>query len=200
MKKGLGILGILILLTPSVLGGAFLHDYMYEGETLIIPVNGGYYELRLIIVSDIAETAVFSVNGEITKALREREKDYLSDGSRIFVGDILVDEDGKDLVEFYFMGTGKSVIRDTIVEVIDLPFETAEPGVLEEQPRLIEECDGCRMNGDCYPYGYKYNPEVETTVICAEDGSWREVGGIKQEEPLETLLDMFLNWLEGVFR
>ena len=74
---------ILLLIVPGAFGGVFLHEYMYEGETKILPANGGYYEIRLVTVSDFTEKAIFSVNGELSKALTERETDVLKDGSRI---------------------------------------------------------------------------------------------------------------------
>ena len=120
MKKRMLFLIVVLLLVPIVAGDAFLQDYMYEGETILVPVNGGQYEITVVMVSDTQETVIFSVNGELTKALREREKDYLSDGSRIFVGDVLIDEDGKDLVQFYFIGTGKGVVHTTIAEKADM--------------------------------------------------------------------------------
>ena len=41
MKKRMLFLIVVLLLVPIVAGDAFLQDYMYEGETILVPVNGG---------------------------------------------------------------------------------------------------------------------------------------------------------------
>jgi len=201
MKKRMLFLIVVLLLVPIVVGDAFLQDYMYEGETVLVPVNGGQYEITLIMVSDTQETVIFSVNGELTKALREKEKDYLSDGSRIFVGNVLIDEDGKDLVQFYFMGTGKGVVRTTVAEEADIPYEDATPGLLESPPVFKPSCEGCEMNGECFAYGYRFDPDKETTVVCSADGDWEEVREEPQLEAVEVegLFSIIVDWIASIF-
>ena len=199
MKKRMLFLIVVLLLVPIVAGDAFLQDYMYEGETVLVPVNGGQYEITLIMVSDTQETVIFSVNGELTKALREKEKDYLSDGSRIFVGDVLIDEDGKDLVQFYFMGTGKGVVRTTVAEEADIPYEDATPGLLESPPVFKPSCEGCEMNGECFAYGYRFDPDEETTVVCSADGDWEEVREEPQAVEIESLFSIIVDWIASMF-
>lgn len=199
MKKRYGLFCIFLMLLPSVFADVFLHDYIYEGETKIIPVNSGYYEIRLVIVSDVSELVLFSVNGELTRALHEREKDYLLDGSRIFIGDILVDESGRDLVEFYFIGTGRAVLHETVAEIISVPYEKVEPGLIEEQPTIKPLCDGCLMNEKCYPYQYRYDPDEETSLVCSADGSWKEL--IEEQAPADVEIgwNRLINWINSLF-
>lgn len=187
-------LALCLCLIPSAFAGVFLHEYMYEGETKIIPANGGYYEIRLVTVSDFTEKAIFSVNGELSKALTERETDVLKDGSRIYTGDILIDEDGKDMVEIYFIGTGESVLYETIAESAEIPFIETQPGPFEESP-TFRTCDGCKMNGDCYPPGYQYNPNRDTIIACSQDGTWEEQ--LPLEEPIDVVAiwDTIFSWL-----
>jgi len=202
MQKILVILCLLILVVPVVFGAAFLQNYVYEGEVMVIPYNGGYYEITLVMVSDTQEKAIFSVNGEMTKALGERERDYLSDGSKIFVGDILIDEDGKDLVEFYFIGTGGNLVRKTVAEKAEIPYEEMQPGLIEEQPMFKEACEGCTMNGECLHYGYTYEPDRDTEIVCTEDGSWQEKSkGVVAAETSEAegLFAQIVSWFNSFF-
>ena len=112
---------VLILIIPFAFGQTLLQDYIYEGETRIFQVGQSTYEFKVVTISDSQEKAIFSVNGERSKALRENERDTLSDGSRIYVSNILIDEDGKDLVEVYFSVTGQRTYSESIItEEIDV--------------------------------------------------------------------------------
>ncbi|MFQ5621059.1 MAG: hypothetical protein ACE5FT_04405 [Candidatus Nanoarchaeia archaeon] len=72
------------------------------------------FKVKVLSVADATSEVVFELNGEISKALEEREKHTFSDGSIVVVSDVLIDEgaDGPDLVQFYFVaGRGSPITR-----------------------------------------------------------------------------------------
>ena len=99
----------------SVQANPFLIDTIKEGEEVVIPANGVEYHLKLLSVPDIIQRAVFSLNGENSRALHPRERYTFSDGSILAVGSILPNEagepKGQDIVEYYFVGSGIAARR-----------------------------------------------------------------------------------------
>jgi len=115
---------------------------------------------------------------------------------------MLIDEGGKDLVEFYFIGTGGNLVRKTVAQEIEIPYEEITPGLIEEQPIFKESCAGCTMNGDCLNYGYTYTPDRETEIVCTEDGSWQEKSnGVVAAETsdVDGLFSKIVSWFNSFF-
>ena len=163
---------ILTMLSLALVMGAsaqYLGNTILEGEVKDILMGDKLYELTLLSVADDRELAVFKVNGEVSKALGEREKFVFSDGSTVFVANILPNEGaeagGADLVEFYFLASGgvlaKSVTQDEPAEAYDSVIDFLEQwGVASDSdvsgPVSSAECvvdsdcadsDGCTGDG-----------------------------------------------------
>ncbi|MEK6961104.1 MAG: hypothetical protein AABX47_08090 [Nanoarchaeota archaeon] len=98
-------------------------DYMRAGDTAVIQANGKTYNLQLVIVSDAVQKAMFSLNGEMSRALRARERYTFSDGSQIIVTSILTKSHSSgSMVEYYFIASGdanidRGVSGNTIVDL-----------------------------------------------------------------------------------
>jgi len=110
---------IILIFATSVFAQNYLGNTILEGETKEFMVNDRVYEITLVTVSDVKGVALFKVNGELSKALSDREKHRFSDGTEIFVSNIYPNEaaevGGGDMVEFYFAATGGSLSKKRIV-------------------------------------------------------------------------------------
>ena len=130
---------IVLLILCSSLASA---ELMTEGESSFRDVDGERSTLKLLVVSDIREVAIFSWKGELSKSLKEREKHRFSDGSLLVVGDILIDEaqDNRDMVDVYFGVASPNAFRtptnhrisgfavqEAIDNLFDTLFETESP-------------------------------------------------------------------------
>lgn len=100
-------------------------DYMRAGETAVMQADGKTYTLQLIIVSDAVQKAMFSLNGEMSRALRARERYTFSDGSQIIVTSILTKSHSSgSMVEYYFIASGRANIDRAVSgnAVMDLNY------------------------------------------------------------------------------
>jgi len=153
---------LVLILVPPV--SAVL---MNEGDMIPIQVGDDEYTLKLVVVSDRQEKAIFSWRGELSKALREREKHRFSDGSLLMVGHILVDEagDNPDMVDVYF-GVGSGVSRsafrtstegrisgfafqEAIDNLFDTLFKQDEPQLPQQQSPFQSSQDVQRSQDEC---------------------------------------------------
>lgn len=116
---------LILLFSVLALANPLIVDTILEGEEVVIPSSIGEHHLKLVTVPDTTRRAVFSLNGEYSRALRPRERYTFSDGSILAVGNILPNEGrethGKDLVEYYFVGS------DAIVTPIFSPRNDPSP-------------------------------------------------------------------------
>jgi len=111
---------LLILFAALASANELIVDTIHPGETARINSRGVQYDLKLIMVSSgphISPRALFSLNGERSKALGTRDRYHFSDGSILALGNILPNEAGEgtggSLVEYYFIGSGMSFGQDT---------------------------------------------------------------------------------------
>lgn len=124
--RSLPTLLVILLFSISALANPLIVDTILEGEEVVIPSSITEYHLKLVTVPDTTRRAVFSLNGEYSRALRPRERYTFSDGSILAIGNILPNEGketkGKDLVEFYFVGsdaiiTPRFTLRDELTPI-----------------------------------------------------------------------------------
>jgi hypothetical protein len=95
----------------TLLGGE-VADVLKDGETKTYTIDGKDYEVEAVFIdSSTSQSAKLSVNGLMTKELKEGETDVLSDEITIGVQDILTNQ-REGLVEFY-LGANKLVISDS---------------------------------------------------------------------------------------
>jgi len=162
MRKSILIL-LLILCSTAVSA-----ELMREGDMIPIQMGNNEYTLKLVVVSDRQEAAIFSWKGELSKSLKEREKHRFSDGSLLMVGTILVDEagDNPDMVDFYFgVGSGFSrnafrtsterhisgfAVQEAIDNLFDGLFKADEPQQLPS-PVSQDECISFKNCDDANP-------------------------------------------------
>lgn len=148
MKQNLLIITIIVILViPSLVNA----DLGAEGETIEI----GGRELQIFMVADNSRTVVFKLDGKLSKALQERETYEFFDGSRITIGDVLIEEagDGADLVEFYF--SPAFTLEKTSYD--DIIYELPSPESLEA------EAAG------------QYLPQYNTLIVADEPSGFDEV-------------------------
>lgn len=97
----------------QMLGGDVV-DTLGEGETRTYTIDGVDYEVTAIFISDggstDAESAKFSVNGDITDELEDGETDVLPGGLEIGVREVLTNQ-REGIVEF-FLGANKVELTD----------------------------------------------------------------------------------------
>lgn len=135
---------ILILLNVSLVSSFVIHDTIYEGETKVYKTDEKTYEVKLITVSDTAQTARFQINNEITDELAEDKAYKFSDDSEIHIMWIWTNEalEGKDSVEFYFYGKGTkpTIVKEDKPEIEEVitPIED-KITTIEEEEKIIEE-------------------------------------------------------------
>ena len=57
------------------------------------------------------------------------------------------------------------------------------------------------MNGECFAYGYRFDPDKETTVVCSADGDWEEGREEPQLEAVEVegLFSIIVDWIASIF-
>ncbi len=162
MKRGLIILLFIIL--GSILVYASPPNTLLEGETQTVVSNGITYKIKLVMVADNNQKAIFEVNGRPTNPIGESEGYDFPDGSKIRVGEVLIQEsgDGRDLVEFYFYGArnwqqteGEYIVDEfqsssisSDISSVDkvsyedlIPLFQQQPSPQVQKPQLIQEVE-----------------------------------------------------------
>lgn len=101
------------VLTEIQLMGGAVESTQGEYTTATYTVDGKAYVVKVVIISDDAETVKFDVNGEITGALAEGDTEELSDGTVIGVKEVMPNEGseeaGADQATFY-LGADKLIL------------------------------------------------------------------------------------------
>lgn len=124
---------LVILISTLVSADSSTNRIISEGETQIITVGTIPYAIKLIVVADNSEKAIFEVNGKRTKAIGSREGYDFLDGSKIRVGDVFLQEggDGPDMLEYFFyapLGT-QSVVDEDEYAIGSIQAPTSLPSV-----------------------------------------------------------------------
>ncbi len=158
------VLPLLVLVFVVYSNLAFASSYagvlLGEGEQKEFLSASAAYQLKVVTVSDESNKVVFSLNGEFSDALAEREQHRFSDGSLVVVADILANEGsettGGDLVQFYFV-TGERESPSTgeydlnsLSETVSVVTEDATVSV--DSSALPSECiasTNCNDNNPC---------------------------------------------------
>jgi hypothetical protein len=170
-----------VLLASTVSAGIVISDSLLEGDSSVYKVGNEGYLLTLVIVDIKKKAAMFELNGERSSILKERNEHKFEDGSIIIVKNVFGDRDGKDLVDFYFAGTGKntvpikedSIIREptgTIEGIDQCDDECGDDNPCTEDVCLAGRCvyndiDGCAIEGKCIDRG-----EIKNGQYCARRG------------------------------
>lgn len=110
-----------------VIAQNILKQTIFEGETKLLKVEKGYYVIELTFVSDGKSVAKFKVNGVESRTMKVDDTFIIPDGSRLFIRDIFVQDEGPDFVQYNFFATGKEPIpfsefkgfRDEIEEELE---------------------------------------------------------------------------------
>ena len=134
---------IALILAASLVSASsiFIKDELKEGETKAYSTDDGVYVLKVVLISNKKEAAMFELNNkEETRALSNDEGHGFKDSSEIIVRDILISSRSDDTVSFFFYGTGKDIIE------VEIPGDFA-----------VEDCN---FNGIC---------EDESTSACCYD-------------------------------
>ena len=85
-----------------------------SGKTYITRGNDTGYLLVVKSISDRQGSAIFDINGEITRPLKAYESYYLKDGSLIIPTQMIMEEGGPDLVHYYFSATDNAPMNLSI--------------------------------------------------------------------------------------
>lgn len=112
-----------------------IDDTLEEGASKTYTLGGIDYDVTVLIIDDNAKTVKFSINGYVTKSLKEDETDKTPDGLELGVREVLANEAGdvtQDLVEF-FLGADKLIIQDTNIT------DASTGGSLEVNSENIED-------------------------------------------------------------
>ena len=126
MKK-IVIIILLIIGTFSVEAA----ELMQTGQIKTYNSSQGYNILKLLLVSDETNKAVFQLNKEIA-AIGEDERHIFKDGSNIYVRTLFKnDEPGKDMVEFFvifrsWQSITENKIAEENVSAKQLPINTTK--------------------------------------------------------------------------
>ncbi len=132
-----GIISLLVALFFSSFAAAslFLSDHVYEGDTAMYTLNSRAYYLRIALIDENQKLAVFELNGERSRPLRERDEHRFSDESVVIVKSIFGKRSDRDLVEFYFAGSGKGMVpvKENVIP--------SRPGLkIYDEDRCFEDC------------------------------------------------------------
>ena len=148
---------IAFLLVIQTVYAQSIHDTIQSGETK--DIYG--YKLHLVIVSDKTMRVIFSMNGEYSDALREKSQFVFKDGSKLSVMNILPDDDGNSLVEFFFMPAMPIAADDD--PVYDLSFAT---GTASTPSQVLSSTD--LSEGVSSVQNNSFVPECKNTSDCAD--------------------------------
>tara|TARA_Y100000310_G_scaffold91953_1_gene89492 strand:- start:8700 stop:9422 length:723 start_codon:yes stop_codon:yes gene_type:complete len=179
--KVLLCLFIVLLVATTVSAGIVISDSLLEGDSSVYAVGEEGYLLTLIIVDTRKKAAMFELNGERSTILKERNEHRFDDGSIIIVKNVFGDRDGKDLVDFYFAGTGRNTIpvkESTIIREPEGQFESkdlCDDDCGDDDPCTDDIClagrcvynenKGCAIEGKCIGFG-----DIKNGQYCAERG------------------------------
>lgn len=192
MKRGLILLAILLLSLAYVNAESiFLSAHLEEGGTGVYETKDGSYVISVLTISDSTRKAVFRLNGEVSKGIREDDSYVFDDGSEIVVRELDITESGEgaDEAYFYFYGTGEEVlsIRNVSQYVIENRLCNFDGQCLNEtQDTCCYDC-GCDgkecVNNQCIA-DEKEQVEVQQEIIeepvveITEEAPKEEVGEI----------------------
>lgn len=158
MKRGLIILLFIVL--SSILVHAALPNTILEGETQTAVSNGIIYKIKLIMVADNTQKVIFEINGKPTKPLGEKEGYDFLDGSKIRIGEVLIQEggDGRDLVEYYFYGARdwQQTEEDYVLD----EYQTSTPSDMPPVEKVSYE--------DLVPLFQQSSPQVQKPQLIQE--------------------------------
>jgi hypothetical protein len=182
MVKKLWVVVFILFFVTAVQASVFLSDDLFEGDTAVYAVGDDAYYLQVTFVNGAQGVAIFALNNEKSDILKERDEFRFKDNSVVFVKSILGDStDGRDLVEFYFAGSGKDMLP------VKKDIIPAEQNLrLDYKDRCGKDCDDensctkdyCVRNqcahialGECEYEDACYNVSQRIgTVYCSADG------------------------------
>lgn len=151
---------VFALLSGTVFASSYTGVLLSEGEQREFLSASDVYLLKVVTVSDESNKVVFSLNGELSDALGEREQHRFTDSSLVVVADILANEGaettGGDLVQFYFVTGSRDSVESgeydlsSLSETASLVTEDATVSV--DSTSLPSECiasSNCNDDNPC---------------------------------------------------